>query len=410
MHAAHLAEIAARDAAEASAAARAAASYARRLAAADRADRAITAAAACHRPNSHPSSPHVRSHPRGVVRPVPLGKLWSFDLVAIWHNAIRMELRDLDEIIWGLIDGGRPINLHELRGLFAWFSTFEAFVVTCLKAEEEVLFPWLEQWGRIDGDLSTASRITTKGTIIRGIRDTAACAALVGLDQELPEGMVLTNPHRNYYDGLKVGFAQVKPALMQRPASSVLYKTVLERVATHVSSFSTKLLDYFQEQERSLPMIIDSLYDVEDMHAMAVERRMIRAIWKCGRKDESMIILLRAVENAPFHRQWTVRNLKRVERLAMPLWRRRYNMARGAVTAKFRERNLHWERMASSLDVVFTSYDGNDGGERRSSPLHNSSTHLSSNLRAIGHSHSLDPSSTMRSMSTATEESPPQTT
>lgn len=372
MHAARVAEMAARDAADASAAAKAAASYAQDLLNTDR---------NAGRNTDHSKPPSNSSHekqPRAVVRPVPLGKVWSFDLVALSHNAIRMEMRDLDDIVWGLLDGVRPVNLQELRGLFAWFSTFEAFVVTCLKAEEEVLFPWVEQWGRIEGDLSTASRITTKGTIIRGIRDTAACAALVDLDRQLPEGMVLTNPHRHYYDSLKVGLAEVKPCISDQKSNVAMLTTVLERVAQFVASFSSILLAYFHEQECSLPVIIDSLYDEEDMHTAAIERRMIRATWKCGRKDESMIILMRAVEVTPFYKQWTQRNLRRIERFTMPLWKHRYGVGRGAVTAKFRQRNMLCERGPPPIDIIPTQFPPEEP-RPTTSPANSSSSNLSPN-------------------------------
>lgn len=397
LHAARIAEIAAREAADASAAARAAASYARTLIDADRAARAASVATAGRNLVPEPSSgvypPNLSDErgdssipavsqttkPRAVVRPVPLGKSWSFDLVALTHNAIRMEMRDLDDIVWGLADNPRPANIHELSAFFAWFSTFEAFVITHLKAEEEVLFPWIEQWGRIEGNLSTAARITTKGTIIRGIRDTAACAALVDLDTQLPDGMVLTNPHRNYYDSLNVGMAEVQLSVPHQHnpiGKAAMFSSIIHRVATYVESFSATMLEYFQEQERNLPTVIDSLYDEEDMHAANIERRMIRAIWKCGCKDESMVILMRAVEDAPFYRQWVQRNLRRVERFTMSLWKRRYCVGRGAVTAKFRQRHLFRERHTGSLDATHPECSTEDL-RRTTPPQLSGSAHLS---------------------------------
>lgn len=454
MHAARMAELAARDAADASAAARAAASYARTLMSADASKISAAptdvpaippggweprhtstlssvpgASVGAGRSGSVRGSGNIAttlrgsgsigaaSKGRGVVRPVPLGKVWSFDLVALWHNAIRLELRDLDDIVWGLVDTARTVTVQEIRAFFAWFSTFEAFVVTSLKAEEEVLFPWVEQWGRIEGDLSTANRITTKGTIIRGIRDTAACAALVGLDGDLPEGMVLTNPHRNYYDSLNVGLAEVKPFVADRKQTATtsigsgcgggnnangIYARVVNRVASHVASFSLTLLDYFQKQERSLPVIIDSLYDEEDMHSATIERRMLRALWKCGRKDESMVIVMRAVEQAPFHRTWVHRNVKRVERFAMPVWKRRYSFGRGAITTKFRERNSAWELNSGSLEAGVMQCDDDTGSvaDRRpagdSPPRHSSSASLSLGHYSLSHSRSLDVQSQVR--------------
>lgn len=409
LHAARLAEAAAREAADASAAAKAAAAYAKRLADAETCDRA----APCDRGGARVDTSVLRSctsdvsqikeerrrlQPakvrsrlserlrRGVVRPVPLGKVWSFDVVALWHNAVRIDLADLEDILAGLLEAQRAITLPELRALFAWFSTFEAFVVTCLKAEEEVLFPWLEQWGRIDGDLSTASRITTKGTIIRGIRDTAACAAHAGLDRDRG-GMVLTNPDRNYYDGLKVGFVELAPNV-QVCDTSHLYCNVLQKVAGHVSAFASSLLDYFHEQEKSLPPIIDSLYDMQDMYSASIERRMLRSLWKCGRKDESMVMLLRAVEEAPFPRVWISRNLRVVERFTIPIWKRRYNQGRGAVTAKFKERKVGWMRAAATLNP--DDYATDDEGGDRSSGNHGSSANLSANIYPVSHAPSFN--------------------
>lgn len=290
-----------------------------------------------------------------AARPVLLGKVWSLDLIVVWHNAIRHDLCDLFVILEALNGVGRDrstVSVMELRALFAWFSTFEAFVVTRLKAEEEVLYPWLEQWGRIEGDLSTASRITTKGGIIRKIRDTAACAALLGLDRDNGAGLILMNPNRTYYDALKVGFAEIAPSL-EKGTDVARCANVVEKVTTLVAAFSSALVDYFREQERLLPLIIESLYDPQDMYAASIERRMIRSMWKCGRKDESMVMLLRAVEDGPSSRQWICRNLRRLERLAVPLWKRRYNAARGAVVARFKERKQFWERCAASLNAPY---------------------------------------------------------
>lgn len=334
-----------------------------------------------------PNSSAPRKGRRLTTNPKPLGKVWSFDLVTLPHNAIRLELRDLNEILRGLVDGPRTANVPELSALFAWYSTFEAFVVTYLKAEEEVIFPWIEQWGRIDGALSTAGRITTKGSIIRGIRDAAACAALVGLDNHLPHGMVLTNPHRTYYDSLKVGLAEVKPTVAKHKgalSTSALHASVVKRVKAIVDTFSALLLEYFDEQERSLPMIIDSLYDEEDMHAASIERRVVRAMWKCGRKDECMIILMRAVDETPFQRQWTLRNVKRVERFAMPLWKRKYSVGRGAVTAKFRQRNLSLDSLGHGHHT-YNNTKHQDGNAH--SHVNKTHTHASHRLHPHTHPH-----------------------
>lgn len=61
-----------------------------------------------------------------------------------------------------------------------------------------------------------------------------------------------------------------------------------------VQRFTVGLLAYFEDQERRLPCIIKGFYDVEEKGG--IERRKARAMWKCGQMDESIVILLRVVE------------------------------------------------------------------------------------------------------------------
>lgn len=298
-----------------------------------------------------------RSHPREeAVSLVALGGRWALDIVALTHNAVRAELGDLRVVLGGVVSSGGAVGIGELRALFAWFSTFEAFVVTVLKAEEEVLYPWLEQWGRIEGVLGTAGRIRDKGAIIRAVRDVGACAACVGLEAELFEGVVLLNPDRRYYDGLKVGFCELEPGV-RRIRDARLAREVVEKVVACVDVFTALLESYFEEEERSLPTIIEALYDVEDAEAARVERRTVRAIWKCGRKDESMVMLMRAFEDKTVAKAWAARNLRRVERFAMPVWRRRFYAGRGAVVQRFRERREMCERNALNAEAPHRGLD-----------------------------------------------------
>lgn len=281
--------------------------------------------------------------------PVPLlrqttpGKRWSADCLSVVHNAVRAEIAALYDILTAMLLGSvaNRASVAELRAFFAWFSTFEAFVVTVLKAEEEVLYPWLEQWGRIEGALSTGARIADKGAVIRGVRDTSSCSALLGLHR-LPATAVLAGPERNYHDALQVGFAEMGPD----SSENTQCEEVLNAVAGHVSSFTLALAAYFREQEDALPKIIEGLYDAEDVRSSAFERRTLRAIWKSGRKDEATLILVKGFgENHDLARYWIQRNLRRIDRLSLPLWRRRYVAGRGAVVARFRARKKRSEQL-----------------------------------------------------------------
>ena len=307
------------------------------------------------------------------LRQTALGKRWSVDIVSVVHNAVRTEMADLFDILTSIILNAnvRRATPAELRALFAWFSSFEAFVVTALKAEEEVLYPWLEQWGRIDGALSTGARIAAKGAIIRQIRDASACAALLGL-HHLPAGGVLSssNGQGSYYDGLSVGFANptqhLSPVDGDAPetADAALCKRVLDAVVNQVTAFSNGISLYFREQEDALPKIIESLYDLEDVRSSAVDRRMVRAIWKSGRRDEATLILVRGLgDDRVLARSWTQRNLRHIDRLSLPLWRRRYVAGRGAVVERFRLRKRKHEQLLALQGRALITYGGLKGEE-----------------------------------------------
>ncbi len=306
------------------------------------------------------------------LRQTALGKRWSVDIVSVVHNAVRTEMADLFDILTSIILNAnvRRATPAELRAFFAWFSSFEAFVVTALKAEEEVLYPWLEQWGRIDGALSTGARIAAKGAIIRQIRDASACSALLGL-HHLPAGGVLSSSASaagSYYDGLSVGFANPSEHLMNgalrgadgdRPemADASLCKRVLDAVVEHVVAFSNGIALYFREQEDALPKIIESLYDLEDVRSSGVDRRMVRAIWKSGRRDEATMMLVRGLgEDRLMARAWTQRNLRHIDRLSLPLWRRRYVAGRGAVVERFRMRKRKHEQLLALQGRALITY------------------------------------------------------
>lgn len=285
------------------------------------------------------------------VRPPPLtltvlGKRWSVDVLAVVHNAILFEVGDLFDMLTALVLGSKRARTAELRAFFAWFATFEAFVVTALKAEEEVLYPWLEQWGRIDGALSTGARIAAKGGIVRSVRDASAAAALLGLHHLPAGGACADRPG----DALSVGFADVAVAEgvagAPEEADAELCKRVLDAVVGHVVAFSNALADYFREQDEALPDIIEALYDREDVYSSAVDRRCVRAIWRSGRRDEATLILVRGLGgDRALARAWAHRCLRRIDRMSLPLWRRRYQSGRGAVVERFRSRKSRYEQL-----------------------------------------------------------------
>lgn len=281
--------------------------------------------------------------PVPLLRPTPPGTRWSTDCISVVHNAVLCEIGALYDILASMLLGcaSRRASAGELRAFFAWFATFEAFVVTVLKAEEEVLYPWLEQWGRIEGALSTGARIAAKGAVIRGVRDASACAVRLGMRRATASAL-MAGGERNYHDALQVGFAEMGPS----EDENAQCEEVLTEVARHVSGFTRALAAYFREQEDALPKIIEGLYDAEDVRSSAFERRTLRAIWKSGRKDEATLILVKGFgDHHEMARCWIQRNLRRIDRMSLPLWRRRYVAGRGAVLARFRARKKRSEQL-----------------------------------------------------------------
>jgi len=253
-------------------------------------------------------------------------------------------------------EGGKKTSVHELRAFFAWFSTFEAFLISSLKSEEDIIYPWLEQWGRIEGALSTGSRISVKGSIVRNIRDTSACSALLGF-HHLPAGGIL---NQGGQDPLAVGFVR-KISQDDNPDDDNTCKKVLNAVITQVIKFMQELIAYFKEQEDALPKIIESLYEKEDVKSSSIIKRMVKATWKIsssGKRDELIVVLVRGLgANKTFARNWVQTNLRHIDRLSLPIWRRKYLTGRGAVVEKFRARKKRFETLLELHGRLLLTYE-----------------------------------------------------
>ena len=270
------------------------------------------------------------------------GGRWAMDLISFLNNSVRREICDLWVILGSLQARVLEINQGELREFFAWFSGFEAFVVRILKSEEEVLYPFVETrkrrggvngYGvgtgldieRLEGDLCTANRMTAKGTIIRMIRDASASAA--GL-----HGFVRP---RKADRNLSVGFVRREG---ERQSADVL-----REVIDLAKEFVARIEKYFRAEEQVLPGIIEQKYAEFEVRQEGIMRQLARSVWRTCRKDESTIMMTRWMECRADVRLWCSHVLRRYERVAMPIWKKKFDNGRGRLVRDFASRRAGYE-------------------------------------------------------------------
>lgn len=362
-----------------------------------------------------PSIPLRHTHP-----PPP----WPLLLLSHPHDAVRLELRALFRALSSLHGAPRLRPAH-LRALFAWYSALEAFAVALLKAEEETLYPWIEQWGRIEGPLSTSERSRARGRIIRHVRDLSSLAAAVPTEEketqtekegggevgEKTAGETARNgakersrdgegkgrssasmlrmrvsdaPKLWRKKGKEVGEEDVvrEEAVLARAAERASMassrglgghhdasyylplgggalvqvagggrgaggkaregaaigiegecRTVLETVQKHARLLTRAMLSYFECEERYLPPVIDALYDASDVESDGIERGVWRAVVRNNRRGEAAVLMMRACGGTEKATKWAAAALSPLDRLQLPLWRRRMASGRGKLMA-----------------------------------------------------------------------------
>lgn len=75
----------------------------------------------------------------------PWGKNWAGDLFYLGHNAIRLELHDLQRVLMSMFQRHWNVGKSEVDQLYKWWDGFVDLVGEYFDYEELVFFPWLTE-------------------------------------------------------------------------------------------------------------------------------------------------------------------------------------------------------------------------------------------------------------------------
>mmetsp|Transcript_8072 Transcript_8072/g.16255 ORF Transcript_8072/g.16255 Transcript_8072/m.16255 type:complete len:607 (-) Transcript_8072:966-2786(-) len=101
------------------------------------------------------------------------GKSWFRDLLLSLHNPLRREIEDIFgmlQIMASRVETTGTVPSGMLRGMFAWWGTFEGIVDCILLAGENIVFRRVETVVSFDGRLSKDARARARQMIMGGLR------------------------------------------------------------------------------------------------------------------------------------------------------------------------------------------------------------------------------------------------
>jgi hypothetical protein len=73
------------------------------------------------------------------------GERWYIDLVALPHNAMRRQLFDAYVMVNALAKMAHDVSDADLARVYAWLGSLNLFVTACFDAEEQFLYPLMDQ-------------------------------------------------------------------------------------------------------------------------------------------------------------------------------------------------------------------------------------------------------------------------
>lgn len=91
------------------------------------------------------------------------GKSWNKDVYLLSHNAIKAELLDLYGMCNVMQRKIAMLTREHVRLFYEWFDDFQAFCLTAIRVEEEVLYPGLVAKDYLRGRLKDSQRMLTNG-------------------------------------------------------------------------------------------------------------------------------------------------------------------------------------------------------------------------------------------------------
>ncbi|KAA8499545.1 hypothetical protein FVE85_7130 [Porphyridium purpureum] len=240
-----------------------------------------------------------------VVIATPYGKLWSMDVLAVYHNAIKKEVMDMYNMVECMLRFQMSLGYDDVTRFFEWWDVFESFLMDYFELEEKVIFPYIaEKFDFADTKLSRQERMLTKARITQ---------FLAQIDD-------------------------MEDIFINRPPGECL-----PRFVEFLDKFTPRLLGYFNTQETIVPRTLQKFFQPDDK--VIIQQTCVD--WLKKTKDatdfaENMVVQSRWMPEAQLQ-LWKRDSLRGMQRVAYPAWRGRVEAYHFVIPAEFGHRVLEDE-------------------------------------------------------------------
>jgi hypothetical protein len=223
-----------------------------------------------------------RSHIAGSGRRVPdmlrdsqvnKSHVSSFELMTVFHDSIRAELRNLYEIISSLDTRMYDINLDDIRSCFAWLRTFGDFIRLYFASSERFLVSEIENVGDMEliEEMSRSARKHARLRIVTLLEDIES---------------------------------------LERPMQVRLdaFQDFIPKIADLSHNFTSKVLRHLDAEKEQLPAILSCYFHPKQIHNIFLQ--MTAHMHQCAAGSVLMGILATGMRKNPrFQIEWFAKNL-----------------------------------------------------------------------------------------------------
>lgn len=198
-------------------------------------------------------------------------KVWTKDILALVHNAVRSELIDLTTLLLSVQKLGIQLRMRDFFNIRNWWQTCSAVILDFLDLEMIHLMPWFQsalQSSKIKEDQS----------------------------EKLFESMpARQNDFRDHIMTVSKAFGDLcDPSADNQMKEKAMVSTDKKAllVVNSLDALASKLADYMHEQETKLPSTLSSVYKSEKKERDSIVTKIVDCIAKNARKSEILLVLL----------------------------------------------------------------------------------------------------------------------
>mmetsp|Transcript_11928 Transcript_11928/g.29174 ORF Transcript_11928/g.29174 Transcript_11928/m.29174 type:complete len:461 (-) Transcript_11928:111-1493(-) len=170
-----------------------------------------------------------------LVEDCGFGERWALDVVALLHNAIRLEIRDLYDMleeIASVLEEGRGLNSGLLKMLSVWWDRFEVGLKVVWEVVDIVVV------GMLDAVMPT-------------------------------EGCVSRSERERVQERMRQGLSRVRALFTERPTS----ETVMADLVSEMDMLIRQVLSGFAEREQAVPPLLEVFYSESMRDDMLIQER-----------------------------------------------------------------------------------------------------------------------------------------